>query len=76
MMILLGMSNLVMMLFMMNFLAAAKVILPTSSASIHLVNASMETNRNLKPSSATRKGHRISSPQVANDHEKGIIYRA
>ena len=75
MMILLGRPNLVMMLFMMNFLAVAEVIFPVSLVSIHLVKESIATNRNLMPLDDTEKGPRISSPHVANGHDKGIICR-
>ena len=75
-MILLGTPNLMMTLFMMNFLAAADVIFLTDSASIHFVKVSIARNSNLKPLGATRKAPKISSPQAVNGHHKWIIYRA
>ena len=57
----------------MNLTVAAAVILRTGSASGHLVNLSMATNKNLRPPGAFGKGPKMSSPQTANGHERGMV---
>ena len=74
-MILLGTPKRVIMFFVMKRMATSEVILATGSASIHLVKVSMATNRNLSPPVVVGKGPRISSPQTAKGHDRGIVYR-
>jgi hypothetical protein len=69
-----GMLNLYMMLCR-NFTTASCVIFTTGIASIHLVNVSITTNKNLKPPDALGKMPMKSIPQIAKGQERSIDRR-
>jgi hypothetical protein len=58
------MPNLYIMLYM-NLITASCVIFGTDIASIHLMNVSIATNRNLNPSGALDKMPTMSIPHIA-----------
>jgi hypothetical protein len=68
---LLGMLNLYMMLFR-NFTTASCVIFIVGTASIHLVNVSIPTNKYLKPPSALGKMLTMLIPQTTKGQEISI----
>ena len=72
----LGIPNLVTMLRTRNFFAAAAIIRTTGSTSIHLVNVSMATNKNIYPLGASGSGPTISMLQVEKGHDKGMVCNA
>jgi hypothetical protein len=62
------MPNLYIMLWR-NLTAASYVIFTTRIASIHLVNVSMPTNKNLKPPEAIGRTPTMSIPYIAKGQE-------
>jgi hypothetical protein len=55
------------MILCMNLTVASYVIFTTSITSIHLVNVSIATNKNLNLSGALGKTPMMSIPQIAKD---------
>jgi hypothetical protein len=70
--VLLGTPKCVNYLFSMIFSAVVDVIFTKGFDSIHLVNVSMATMKNLNPPGAVGNGPRRSIPQVTNAHDKGL----
>jgi hypothetical protein len=60
----LGMSNLYMILYK-NLITASCVMFTAGIASIHLMNVSIVTNKNLNPPGAMGKTPMMSIPQIA-----------
>jgi hypothetical protein len=56
----------------MNLTAAFCVMFTTGVASIHLVNVSMSTNKNLKPPGALGRMPMMSTPYTAKGHERSM----
>jgi hypothetical protein len=65
------MSNLYMIPYR-NLTAASCVMFTTGIASIHLVNVSMVTNKNLNPPGTLGKTPTMSIPHIAKDQERSI----
>jgi hypothetical protein len=60
------------MMLYRNLTAASYVIFTTGIASIHLVNASIAMNKNLKLHGALGKMPMILIPRIAKDQERSI----
>jgi hypothetical protein len=67
----LGTPNLYMILYR-NLTAASYVMFTTGIASIHLVNVSLVTNKNLKPPGALGRTPMMSIPQIVKDQKRSI----
>jgi hypothetical protein len=65
------MPNLYMILYR-NLTAASCMIFTTGIASIHLMNVSIGTNKNLNPPGALGKMPMMSIPQIVKDQERSI----
>jgi hypothetical protein len=59
-----------------NSIACSDLMLLIGRASIHLENLSMVTSKWVKPPVVLFRGPTKLSPQTANNHVMGIVYRA